>query len=191
MIRQFLLRPDMTVTTSRGEIPCISREALQAAFLDCASVVHTHGGHWTQVSTRARTDVPNESVTTQVIFRWVDHTETDRPQAEAAAPAPAPPPTPVEQAAAPAPPAAPAPDVAAPLVAAMQAAATAPPPPPPPAPSAQVGIGASALPFHGDQVVELPPGQDPAYVAGVPLPDAAAGDAELEEDDTSWAEATR
>jgi hypothetical protein len=75
-VRRWQVYPDVALATQDGELPCVSRQAIDAAMLDGASLLDRAGGVFTAIVGRSPTDLPGEMVTTGVVCEWKDRTDT-------------------------------------------------------------------------------------------------------------------
>lgn len=74
-VRLWQVHPDHEVQTSQGPVAAVSRQAIDQAFLDGATLVDKAGGVFTVICGRHPTDLPGEMVTTGLICEWKDRTD--------------------------------------------------------------------------------------------------------------------
>lgn len=74
-VRLWQVHPDHEVQTQRGPVAAVSRQAIDQAFLDGATLVDKAGGVFTVICGRHPTDLPGEMVTTGLICEWKDRTD--------------------------------------------------------------------------------------------------------------------
>lgn len=90
-VRRWQVHPDVGFPTEDGVLGVVSREALDQALLDGASLLDRAGGVFTVIVGRGPTDLPGEMLTTGVVCEWKDRTDA-KPQPEQRVDVVAPPP---------------------------------------------------------------------------------------------------